>query len=301
MCADTKKERLISSMTGFGRGVESKGRERYVVEARSVNNRYSECRIYGLKDDYFLEFELTKLVKQMFHRGKFDLILRKESNASQDSKLVESRLRKHVQSLRKMQQALGFSSSISLELALTTLPRENESDQNTTQDHPLFMKVSKKALEALATSRQKEGKILSEDLKKRLKLIKQWLGKIEKAIPEVQVQRKKDVSKKIQAALQNLPMDSKRIESEIALMIEKMDVTEETVRFKKHLQSFDELLSGFKYSEQSVGRELDFTMQEMSREINTLGAKIGNVDLSKIVVNIKSEMEKIREQVQNIE
>ena len=169
------------------------------------------------------------------------------------------------------------------------------------QDRQQFIKVSKKALAALKLSRQKEGKILAKDLKKRLEYIRAGIKKIDHALPSIRNEKRKDVANRIQTAVQNLPLDTKRIEAEIALMLEKMDVTEELVRFKNHLQTFEKLMFGIEHSEKSVGRELDFTMQEMAREINTLGAKIGSAGISKTVVTIKSEMEKIREQVQNIE
>lgn len=292
---------MISSMTGFGRAVVNHGEERFVAEARSVNNRFTETRIYGLRDDFLLEFELNKLVKQMFHRGKFDLVLKKETAKPKHNRLDEKKLQAHLLHLQKIQKKLKLNAPISFETVLSTLPTEIEESHDSGELHAHFIKVSSLALNALKISRQKEGKTLLIDLKKRLSLIFNWFSGIEKALPEIREKRKQDVNAKIQAVIQDLPLDTKRIEAEIAMMIEKMDVTEELVRFTKHLKSLQDFLFDAKYSNQSVGRELDFTMQEMGREINTLGAKIGNVDISKVVVNIKSEMEKIREQVQNIE
>ena len=301
MCADHKKERIISSMTGYGRAVVSKINQRYVAEIRSVNNRYAEIRIHGLREDFFLEFELNKLIKQTFHRGKFDLVLRKEMSVSDSSGLNEKKIEKHLAQLRKLQKNLGLQSEISLETILATMPSSSLDAKDDKSDHVGFLSATTEALEALNNSRQNEGKILLKDMNERSKMILDFFTTIQKKLPEIQAKRKDEVQTKIRAALHDIPADHKRVETEIALLIDKMDVTEEIVRFTKHWDSFDQLLNHPRYNKLSVGRELDFTMQEMNREINTIGSKIGNVDLSKMVVNIKSEMEKIREQVQNIE
>ena len=286
-------------MTGFGLATISDGHDRYTAEARSINSRYTETRIFGLREDFSLEFELGKLIKQMFERGKFDLTLRKEPNEKAIQGDSEKRIKTHFQYLNKIQKSLGIKGEISLDTVLKTLPSEKDA-KNENKSHEQFLKVAQKALQNLEISRRIEGKILLDDIKKRHGHISQWFKKIESEIPQIKEKRKSDVAAKIQAAVKDLPVDSKRIEGEIALMIEKGDVTEEIVRFKKHLQSFDSLINSGS-TKNSVGRELDFTLQEMHREINTLGAKIGDVGLSGIVVNVKSEMEKIREQVQNIE
>lgn len=287
-------------MTGFGQATLDQGHDRYVAEARSINSRYSETRIFGLREDFALEFEIGKLIKQMFERGKFDLTLRKETNEKASESNNERKIKAHFQNLKKLQKSIGIQGEISLETVLKTLPNEKDTSKNDSGSKDFYLKVATKALQSLALSRQKEGKILVADIHKRHNQIKDWFRKIEFEVPKIREKRKSDVAAKINAAVQDLPVDAKRIEAEIALMIEKADVTEEIVRFKKHLQSFENILeAGSKKN--SVGKELDFTLQEMHREINTLGAKIGEVELSRIVVNIKSEMEKIREQVQNIE
>lgn len=289
----------ISSMTGFGHAVISDAFDKYVAEIRSVNSRYSEIRIFGLREDFSLEFEIGKLLKQMFERGKFDLTLRKEPNEKNEGSNEEKKLKTHFLHLKKIQKTLGLKGEISFETILKTLPNQRES-KNESKNHDQFLKATQKALENLQISRRNEGRILAKDISSRHAQIMQWYSKIESQVPVIREKRRADVSAKIQAAVKDFPVDSKRVEGEIALLIEKGDVTEELVRLKKHLQSFENLLN-VQSLKKSVGRELDFTLQEMHREINTLGAKIGDVELSGIVVNIKSEMEKIREQVQNIE
>lgn len=286
-------------MTGFGHAVISDSYDRYVAEVRSINSRYSETRIFGLREDFALEFELGKLIKQKFERGKFDLTLRKEANEKAVKGDEQKRIKDHFENLKKIQKSLGIKGDVTLDTVLRTLPSEKES-KNESKNHEQFLKVAAKALENLGISRRKEGEVLSKDISKRHSQIVDWFKKIESSIPQIREKRKNDVAAKIAAAVKDMNVDSKRVEGEIALLIEKGDVTEELVRFKKHLQSFDSLLK-VGSAKKSIGRELDFTLQEMHREINTLGAKIGDVALSGIVVNIKSEMEKIREQVQNIE
>ena len=308
MCADTKNQikagssaRTVYSMTGFGSAVLNDDQNRYIAEARSVNSRYAETRIYGLRDDLSLEFELGKLIKQMFERGKFDLNLRKEPNKKSKSLGHEKRIADHFLYLKKLQKNLGIKSDLTLETVLKTLPQESNHGEDQTRDHENFLKVATVALKNLETSRFKEGKVLLADIQKRLSGIFGWFEKIQTHIHFTKEKRKSEVAAKIQSAIGDLPVEAKRIEGEIALIIEKADVSEELVRFQKHLQSFDDLLINHKHLKKPVGRELDFTLQELNREVNTLGAKIGDVDISKVVVNIKSEMEKIREQVQNIQ
>jgi len=290
----------ISSMTGFGIASVTEADGRYVAEIRSINSRYSEVRIFGLREDFSLEFELSKLIKQRFDRGKFDLTLRKETNEKSLAKSEEKKLKDHFQHLKKLQSSLGLKDQITFEMVMKTLPTDRNASKPDDKSHEHFIKAVQKSLDSLLISRRKEGAILAKDIEKRFFQIVEWFGVIEKQVPIIREKRKSEVESKVNAAVKDLPIDAKRIEGEIALMIEKSDVTEEVVRFKKHLESFKGILiSGS--SKNSVGRELDFTLQEMHREINTLGAKIGEVELSRIVVNIKSEMEKIREQVQNIE
>lgn len=288
-------------MTGFGRGTTSNKDVRYVAEARSVNNRYLESRVHGIREDFLLEFELHKLMKQKFHRGKFDLVLRKEELHSQESTLNEKQITEHYKNLQKLQKKLGFQEPLTFQTVLSTLPVKAEPHEDSTKLHPYFIKAAENALDALQISREKEGSVLAQDIKKRIDQILEWFKFIDERLPEIRERKKQEVKQKIEIAMEDSPVDPKRIETEMAFMIEKMDVTEEMVRFAKHLTSFDDLMGSPKFSGKSVGRELDFTMQEMNREINTLGAKIANIDVSKIVVNIKSEMEKIREQIQNIE
>lgn len=288
-------------MTGFGRGTFSSKDVRYVAEARSVNNRYLESRVHGVREDFLLEFELHKLMKQKFHRGKFDMVLRKEEISPKTALLDEKQITSHYKNLQKLQKKLGFKEPLRFETVLTTMPERAEQESDVTKLHPHFMKAAANALEALKISREKEGKILAADIKKRIHHILQWFKTVDQQLPEIREKRRQEVKQKMSIAMEESAADPKRIETEIAFMIEKMDVTEEMVRFGKHLHSFEDLMASPKFSGQSVGRELDFTMQEMNREINTLGSKIANIDVSKIVVNIKSEMEKIREQIQNIE
>lgn len=290
----------ISSMTGFGFASIDEESGRFVAEIRSVNSRYSEVRIFGLREDFSLEFELGKMIKQRFDRGKFDLTLRKEISEKKVQSNEEKKIKAHHLHLKKLQKSLGIKGEIGFETVLRTFSADRAVVKNDDKDHQQFIQVTEKALKKLSESRQKEGAVLLKDIQVRFFQIVAWFDQIEKQVPILKEKKQSEIENKIQTAVKDLPIDTKRIEGEIALMIEKSDVTEEIVRFKKHLQSFKHiLLEGS--SKNSVGRELDFTLQEMHREINTLGAKIGEVELSRMVVNIKSEMEKIREQVQNIE
>jgi uncharacterized protein (TIGR00255 family) len=224
-----------------------------------------------------------------------DLVLRRESIKGG---FDENRIVKHFEKLKKIQTKLKLKDPPTLDIVFRTMGSENE---NTDHDQRSFLKAAGLALKNLVSSRQDEGKVILKDILDRIATINITFEHIQKSLPEVQNTRRRDARNKFETALVDLPADSKRVESEIALLIEKMDVTEESVRFCNHVQSFLQYLTSSKYAENSVGRELDFTMQEMHREINTLGAKIGDAELSKKVVQIKSEMEKIREQVQNIE
>ncbi len=285
-------------MTGYGRAVLTQQQNRFIVEARSLNNRYCEVRVSGQRDEFSLEFEITKLVKSMFQRGKIDLMLRRETVSSKKS-MDTKKLSNHYNELKKIQKSLGLKDAITFETVLKTAPADSSESQDLESMNQGFIKAATQALEALKKSRLTEGKVLVADIHKRIGLITKSFSQIEGSIAPIRKKRGEDFRERISKAIQDLPVDSKRVEAEIAMMIERSDVSEELVRFKNHLKSFEQILSASKG--QSVGKELDFTIQELNREINTLGAKINDTNLSKIVVTIKAEIEKIREQVQNIE
>lgn len=285
-------------MTGYGRAVLTQQQNRFIVEARSLNNRYCEVRVSGQRDEFSLEFEITKLVKSMFQRGKIDLMLRRETVSSKKS-MDTKKLSNHYNELKKIQKSLGLKDAITFETVLKTAPADSSESQDLESMNQGFIKAATQALEALKKSRLTEGKVLVADIHKRIGLITKSFSQIEGSIAPIRKKRSEDFRERISKAIQDLPVDSKRVEAEIAMMIERSDVSEELVRFKNHLKSFEQILSASKG--QSVGKELDFTIQELNREINTLGAKINDTNLSKIVVTIKAEIEKIREQVQNIE
>jgi uncharacterized protein (TIGR00255 family) len=179
----------ISSMTGFGHAVISDASDRYVAEIRSVNSRYSEIRIFGLREDFSLEFEIGKSIKQMFERGKFDLTLRREQNEKNQDSNEEKKVKAHFLHLKKMQKALGLKGEISFETVLRTLPNQKETKSDS-KNHDQFLKATQKALENLLKSRRDEGKILAGDISSRHAQIVAWYDKIQTKVPQIREKRR---------------------------------------------------------------------------------------------------------------
>lgn len=288
---------MPASMTGFGRGSANGKRRRYVVEARSVNSRFCEVKVNAPKEFLELEHLLSLKVRERFARGKFELLLKTERLRSKkrtfDPNVVSQRWRE----LDRIRKSLRLKEAVSLEAVLRLLPNGEDSEEIDSQTGVFFMKAAERALAQLRSFRDREGKNLSKDLLRRAAKIEAVASRIADSEKGTKESRMEKLKARLSELVRDATLDSKRLETEVALLVDRADVSEEIVRLRSHAGRLKELAS----ANRDVGRELDFLLQEMNREINTIGSKAGDLGTVDEVILAKAEIEKIREQAQNLE
>lgn len=289
------------SMTGFGRGeVESDGRT-WVAEVRTVNHRFLDQRIVLPRTLNPLEDRIRKMISSNHDRGRVEVSVQLVGNAGSGPKLSVNTevLRQYHLCLMTIKSELKLESQVELSDVLTL--RDIISQEEETPDIDAEWKMICSALDVAigecCMMREQEGNALKEDLQERLDNFSQRLDLIEQKIPEILKIRHDDLNKRITTLLDGKGIDPVRLAQEAAILADKSDVTEELVRLRSHIAQF----SGFLESREPVGRRLDFLMQEFLREVNTIASKISNADVAHLTVDLKNEIEKLREQVQNIE
>ena len=293
--------KLIKSMTGYGRAVETVNGREFTVELRSVNNRYLDCSVKLPRSLTFAEEAVKQAVKASISRGKVDVFIsvRSEGGEEVQVSLNKAVLEGYLAAMRQMVTDYGVADDISVS-TVSRLPEvfaverpEVDEDQLKTD----LLSVVAKALEGYDAMRTTEGKALENDLRSRGQTILALVEQVEQGNAQTVVDYRARLEAKLQEVLSNTSIDESRILTEAAIFADKVAVDEETVRLRSHLQQMNTMLSGGG----AVGRKLDFLLQEMNRETNTIGSKCTDVRLARIVVDIKAELEKIREQTQNIE
>ena len=285
-------------MTGFGRGAATHDGRRYVVEIKSLNNRYCEVSVSAPRDFLELEHQLHQAVKTEFSRGKFELHLKVENERLASSGWIdETVLAQRWKALEAIRKKVGAPQSVGIESLLSYAKAGTAETQDVKAASKAFLEAAKKAMAQLRSARGKEGKGLGKVLLGRLESVERALDHIQSHIPQGQEERKTRFFWKLDRILEEKNLDRRRVETEIALLIEKADVSEEIDRFALHLKRFSQMVRG----KGPTGREMDFVIQEMNREINTIGSKTQDPHVSEEVIFVKAELEKIREQVQNIE
>lgn len=292
---------MIKSMTGFGRDLKHINGRDILVEIRSVNHRYYEFnakvpRIYG-----YLEQKLKAFLNGKISRGKVEISLSMfNADATQEDIEVNIPIANgYINALRKANGQLQLNDDLSLSKIMRlpdifTVKKVIEDEEQVWDD---VMPVAKVALEKFILMRETEGKKMKADFENRLEFIEGKVSEIEKLSPEVTQNYRKHLYDRLSEVLQDKNIDEQRILTEAAIFSEKTAVDEETVRLRSHISQFRQLIE----MDEPVGRKLDFLIQEFNREVNTIGSKAQSIDITKIVVDLKSEIEKIREQVQNIE
>ncbi len=292
---------LIKSMTGYGRAVETVNGREFTVEIRSVNNRYLDCSVRLPRILSFGEDAVKQAVKQSVSRGKVDVFIsvRSEGGEEVQVSLNTNVLEGYLQAMRQMIGQYGVKDEITT-ASVSRLPEVFVIEKPQVDEDQLLsdlMGVVAKALEGYDAMRCTEGQALDQDLRSRGSTIVQLVERVEAGNAQTVVDYRARLEAKLKEVLANTAIDESRILTEAAIFADKVAVDEETVRLRSHLQQMNEMLSGGG----AVGRKLDFLLQEMNREANTIGSKCTDVNLARIVVDIKAELEKIREQTQNIE
>ena len=292
---------LIKSMTGYGRAVETVNGREFTVELRSVNNRYLDCSVRIPRMLSFAEDAVKQAVKQAVSRGKVDVFISLRSEGGEEAKITLNTtvLEGYLAAMRQMVAEHGVADDISVS-AVSRLPEVFIVEKPEVDEEQLLadlMQVVAKALEGYNAMRATEGQALDRDLRSRGETILQLVAQVEKGNAQTVVDYRARLEAKLKEVLENTAIDESRILTEAAIFADKVAVDEETVRLRSHLEQMNNMLT----TGGAVGRKLDFLLQEMNREANTIGSKCTDVNLARIVVDIKAELEKIREQTQNIE
>ena len=297
------KIKLVKSMTGYGRARETRNGRDITVEVRSVNNRYLDCTVKMPRSFIFAEDAIKALVQKYASRGKVDVFITVESLGADETVVaVNEPLAKHyIDALSRLRQLGGDVLGGEISVAeLARLPdvlavTKGESDLETISAD--LCAVLERALAAYTAMRETEGRKLAEDILRRLDTIGAITRLIEERSPQTVAEYRQKLLSRMQEVLQSAAIDESRILTEAAIFADKVAVDEETVRLRSHLSQLREML----HSGVPVGRKLDFLIQEINRESNTIGSKCSDLQIARDVVDLKAEIEKIREQVQNIE
>ena len=288
-------------MTGYGRAVETVNGREFTVELRSVNNRYLDCSVRLPRMLSFAEDAVKQAVKASISRGKVDVFITVRSEAGDEVQVTlnKSVLQSYLAAMHQMVDEFGVADDISVS-AVSRLPEVFVIEKPQVDEEQLMadlMSVVAKALEGYDAMRKAEGEALDKDLRSRGETILELVSQVEAGNGKTVSDYRARLEAKIKEVLANTAIDESRILTEAAIFADKVAVDEETVRLRSHLTQMNNMLT----AGGAMGRKLDFLLQEMNREANTIGSKCTDVALARIVVDIKAELEKIREQTQNIE
>lgn len=294
---------MIKSMTGFGRSEYNDGKRNIIVEIKSVNHRYGDISIKMPRRYSFAEDKVKSVVKEIARRGKIDVSIIVENITEDDTtvKLNSMVAKQYYNNLKELQQEFGVSGDITLQF-LATLPDVMKVIPDVEDEEEICKTLLipvKQAAEKLDEMRMIEGAKLAEDLIKRAGLIRDLVKQIEERAPSVTVAYTEKLRDRIKELIgNNVTVPEERILLEAAIFADKCSITEELVRLDSHMIQLNNIISK---SNQPDGKKLDFLVQEMNREANTIGSKANDIEITNTMLEIKSEIEKIREQVQNIE
>lgn len=292
---------MAKSMTGYGRHNDIINGRDISVEIKSVNHRFFEFSSRIPRAYAYLESKVKTFVQSSVSRGKVDVSITIYNIEDNDSKVQinHSLAREYVDKLRELGEELNLRDDMSLSsisrFSDIFLVKKAEEDEDLVWND--VNKVLSVALKNFIDMKILEGKRLQDDVKERLSIIKSYVQKIEEKAPITATNYREKLTNKMKELLGDTAIDEQRILLESAIYAEKIAVDEETVRLNSHLKQFDKLIS----EDVTIGRKLDFLVQELNREANTIGSKAQDIEITGYVVEIKSEIEKIREQIQNIE
>ena len=292
---------MIKSMTGYGRAQGSFSGGDITVEVKSVNNRYLDCGVKLPRGYAYLEEGIKSQVQKTISRGKVDVFITINAAGADNVKISvnEPVAKGYIDALRQLVQEYGIQDDISASaisrFSDVFLVEKQEQDENEVKS--AISGVVAEALGAFDAMRTREGEALKSDLLQKAEGILALVSKVEERSPITVKAYRERLTAKMQEVLEDRQIDEARIIQEAAIYADKVAVDEETVRLRSHVDQLQNMLS----EGGVIGRKLDFLMQEMNREANTIGSKGNDVEQARNVVNIKSELEKIREQIQNIE
>lgn len=291
----------MKSMTGYGRAKQTIGENTVTVELRAVNHRYLDCTVKAPRQYGFLEDAVKKAAAARIARGKVEVFVTVETEQGGDIAVTVNHAlaERYLAALRELSEMHGLRDDITV-LGLAKLP-DVLGAQRVEQDADALtqavLTVFAQACDAFDEMRAREGEKLGADVRGRCETIASLVGQVETRSPERVREYREKLLARLQEVLADTSIDETRILTEAAIYADKTAVDEETVRLRSHLSQMALMLE----ETQPIGRKLDFLVQEMNREANTIGSKAGDVEMARMVVDIKAEIEKIREQIQNIE
>ncbi len=292
---------MIRSMTGYGSAELEKNGHRLTAEVRSVNHRFCEVSVRAPKGVLLFEDQIRQLLQDRFSRGKFNLSITWSGagGSGEVLKLNETVADRYVALMQQLRDRYGLSGDVQLG-TLANLPDLFTWEQSTIGDEEMWSLVRdvvEKACESMNGMKGREGKALAADLQKRLDIIRTELERVSARAPLRPAEAKERMVSRIKPLLEDVEMDPIRIAQEVAMLADRLDCTEECVRLDAHLDQFKHLADG----PELAGRKLNFLLQEMNREANTIGSKANDVEIAHAVIVMKEEIERLREQVQNVE
>ena len=292
---------MIKSMTGYGTGTAEAVGKTFTVEIKAVNSRYSDFSIKMPRAYTFLEEPLRKKASERINRGKVDIYVNVESNGEGDSvvNLNKPLAKAYLDALRALGDELQIQSNANAETFLR-IPDVFTVEKAPDDAEVIVATVTEAlsaALDGFDAMRIAEGEKLVCDLKEHLAFIKNATEEVEKRSPKIVEEYRARIEERMRDILGSASYDETRLLTEVAIFADKVNVNEETVRLRSHIDQFTQMLD----NGGSVGRKIDFLIQEMNREINTIGSKSNDLDVAKIVIDVKAEIEKLREQIQNVE
>lgn len=292
---------MIKSMTGFGAGDAETTDFKVHIEVKAVNQRFLETNYHMPYSMNMFENQLTKKIKEYASRGKLDINIRfqdlrdKAVTVKVDKGLVAA----YGQALQEISSQLELSAPVTA-AQIASYPdvlKLNEENADLEAAQPVLMQAMAQALESFVAMREAEGQNIQRDLLARIATLENFVGELEKLAPEIVAAYRQRLENLLREYLAKEDIEESRIIQEVALFTDKVNYTEETVRLRSHFDQFRQIIT----AGEPVGRKLDFLIQEMNREINTVASKANSAGAAQFVVDVKSEIEKIREQIQNIE
>lgn len=292
---------MLRSMTGFGAGSVEMDSGNLTVEIRSVNGKFCEVRARLPRELASHEALLVRRIKERLARGNVDVAVKWDAGPGGAAVPVinETLAQRFTESLRKMKDRLGLAGDVTLAdlLAVEGIVSQHEAGIDGERAGEALLAAVDQALSGLIAMREKEGASLAEDLRRRMEHLASLESRLRELAPAGLALRQQRLEERIAEILGEVPLDPQRIAQEVAILAERSDVAEELTRMASHLDQFAALME----SEEPAGRKMDFLVQEMNREVNTIASKASWLSSVEIVVEMKAEIERIREQIQNIE
>jgi len=292
---------MLKSMTGYGRSEQQNGNFACTVEIRSVNNRYIEIHTRLPKHLTAIELSIKKLIKSRCSRGSFDLNVTLHSNESGMDQTIKPNLdlaAQYFEAFKEIKNKLDLEGEIKIDavFGLKDIIKVEPLSLDDSQESMILATVGQ-ALDALNQMRREEGKNLQDDILGRLASVAEMTRSLQQRQPLVIQEHQNRLKEKVKTLSDGIELDPTRLAQEVALLADRCDISEEITRLESHLNQFNALIQ----SEDPLGRKLEFITQEINREVNTIGSKSADYQISQSVIEIKSLLEKVREQIQNIE